>query len=592
MKDIAMTTDRGPIDIEKIEDYLTIPMPASDQLVLDDSRRITGPGMLWDKRGALVDILVDGFDKAEIVSAWLSEIKRVLSALDWTESETASRIFENGVTLAISAPVDLLYSAVFAVETSWHLAASKLLAQPANNFDELIANLKEVIALEQNPALIELQKAADSRGIDILSDDDFVSLGHGGGSALWSINEIPDAADIPWDRLHNLPVALVTGTNGKSTSVRLATAIGEAAGLVSGSTSTDFVKLGDEILDYGDYSGPGGARMLLRDQRLEIAFLECARGGILRRGLPLFQARAALVTNIAADHLGQYGVNTIEALAEAKFAVARAVARDGVLVLNADDPLVVANGNKFGTTKCWFALSPRNENIVRARVAGAPCCWLDENVIQYFDGADIALNLDVGQIPVAMGGAAKFNIQNAMGAIGLAKAMNLDNMAIINGLTRFSASPDDNPGRCNEFNVNGARIFVDFAHNPHAIAAMSGLLENLPARRKFLLISHAGDRSDEEIKDLTRGALGFAPDTVVIAELEDYLRGRELGEVPALIERECLAENPAQTSIVHVASPSVGVQHILEQAGPDDIALVLALSDRDKVFELIKRATV
>ena len=108
--------------------------------------------------------------------------------------------------------------------------------------------------------------------------------------------------------LYNLPVALITGTNGKSTSVRLTTAIAEAAGMTAGSTSTDFVKLGADVLDYGDYSGPGGARMLLRDERLEIAFLETARGGILRRGLPLPQAKAALVTNIAADHLGQYGV--------------------------------------------------------------------------------------------------------------------------------------------------------------------------------------------------------------------------------------------------------------------------------------------
>ncbi len=229
----------------------------------------------------------------------------------------------------------------------------------------MIADLKEVIGLEQNPALVRLQQAADFRQIDLLSDDELVSLGHGKGSQVWGINAIPDVEDIAWDHLHNLPVALITGTNGKSTSVRLATAIGEAAGLISGSTSTDFVKVGDEVLDYGDYSGPGGARMLLRDKRLEIAFLETARGGILRRGLPLFRARAALVTNIAADHLGQYGVNTVEALAEAKFAVARAVTPDGVLVLNADDPLVVTNGLKFAQAKCWFSLDQENDRDPR-----------------------------------------------------------------------------------------------------------------------------------------------------------------------------------------------------------------------------------
>ena len=220
--------------------------------------------------------------------------------------------------------------------------------------------------------------------------------------------------------------------------MRLATAIGESAGLTSGSTSTDFVKLGDEVLDYGDYSGPGGARMLLRDKRLEIAFLENgSRRDICAADCPCFQARAALVTNIAADHLGQYGVNTVEALAEAKFAVARAVAQDGVLVLNADDPLVVTNGLTFPRTKCWFSLDEGNDQIAAAHAAGTPCCWFDGQDIQYFDGDHIALTMAAADIPVTMGGAARFNVQNAMGAIGLAKAMGLDNQAIISGLTKF-----------------------------------------------------------------------------------------------------------------------------------------------------------
>jgi UDP-N-acetylmuramyl tripeptide synthase len=476
------------------------------------------------------------------------------------------------------------------IETSWHLTANKLLEQQADAYDKLIADLKEVIALEANPGLIQLQRAAEARNIDILSDDDFVSLGHGNGSETWGVNEIPDPDDIDWSKLHNLPVALITGTNGKSTSVRLASAIGEAAGLLSGSTSTDFVKLGKDILDYGDYSGPGGARMLLRDKRLEIAFLEVARGGILRRGLPLFQARAALVTNIAADHLGQYGVNTVEALAQAKFAVARAVSDNGVLVLNADDPLVVENGLKFDQQTCWFSMSKDHDLIANARNNGDPCCWVDANIINYFDGAEISLQIAVSDIPVTMDGAASFNIQNAMGAIGLAKAMDIGNAAIIAGLSGFTASPDDNPGRCNEFSVKGARVFVDFAHNPHAIAAMSQLLENLHAKRKYLLISHAGDRSDQDIADLTEGALGFAPDVVVIAELEEYLRGREVGEVPALIERQCLASGISASGIKHAASPADGAEHILEKIEEGDVALLLALAERDQIFELIRSA--
>ena len=576
------------VDIETIETYLDIPMPESDRLILEESRRITGPGMIWDRRGALLEILVEDFDKAAVVAAWEADMQRVLDALDWTDSRRISRIFENGVTVMISAPADLLYSAVFAIETAWHFTASALLGEAPGDFESMIADLEEVIGMERNPPLVALERAATERSVDFLSDDDHVSLGHGKGSETWEVGDLPDPDAVDWAALHNLPVALITGTNGKSTSVRLSAAIGEAAGLVAGSTSTDYVKLGDDILDYGDYSGPGGARMLLRDKRLEIAFLETARGGILRRGLPLFQARAALVTNIANDHLGQYGVNTVEALAQAKFAVARAVSKDGVLVLNADDPLVVENGEKFEKTKCWFALSSDNPKIVAARDSGAPCCWYAAGAIHYFDGTDIALRIPVADIPITMGGAAQFNVQNAMGAMGLAKAMGIDNAAIQKGLTEFTASPGDNPGRCNEFAVKGARLFVDFAHNPHAIAAMSSLLDNLSANRKFLMICQAGDRSDSEIRQLTQGAIGFGPDHVVIVELSDYLRGREPGEVPGLIETACIDNGIAEDRISHVDSSAAGARHILDVLGEGDVGLLLALADRDEVFDLIR----
>ena len=579
-----------PINTEEIENFLTIAFPESDRLILESSRRITGPGMIWDKRSALLDILVDGFEKPAVIAAWEIEIQRILASLEWRESECTSRIFENGVTLLISAPADLLYSAVFIIETSWHLAANKLLGKKPRDYDLLVSDLHDVIALEQNPALIKLQRAADAKNLDILSDDDFVSLGHGTGSETWPVNSLPAPQNVDWGRLHNVPVALITGTNGKSTSVRLANAIGEAAGLISGSTSTDYVKLGNDILDYGDYSGPGGARMLLRDKRLEIAFLEVARGGILRRGLPLFQARAALVTNVAADHLGQYGVNTVEALAVAKFAVAWAVSKDGVLVLNADDPLVVANGRLSDRSICWFSLDAGNDLIAQSRLDRRPCCWLHNKTIHYSDGVEITLQLSVDDIPITMLGAARFNVHNTMGAIGLAKAMGLGNAAIVAGLAGFLASPEDNPGRCNEFMVRGARIFVDFAHNPHAINAMSQLLENLPAKRKFLLISHAGDRSDSDIAALTVGALGFRPNSVVISELEGYLRGRDIGEVPALIEKECLAQGVRPSDITHVPSPSKGAEHILGELASGDVALILALADREQIFDLIRAA--
>lgn len=576
------------INIEEIEDYLNIRIPESDKILLDSSRRVTGPGLLWEKPGAILDVFTDYFDKELVVDTWKIEIQKVLDAIGWKESQLKTRIFDTGVNLAISASIDLLYSAVFVIETSWHLTVSKLLEQSADNFDGLIADLQKVISMEQNRPVLKLQKAAEVQNIDVLWDDDFVSLGHGTGSQKWGINEIPRVADVNWEGLHNVPVAMITGTNGKSTSVRLSTAIAEAAGMVSGSTSTDFVKLGNDILDYGDYSGPGGARMLLRDKRLEIAFLEVARGGILRRGLPLRQATGALVTNIAADHLGEYGINTVEHLADVKFAVARTLADDGVLVLNADDALVVKNNGKSPNTICWFSLEENNEQIITARNSGGLCCWMAGNQIHYFDGNEVTLNVNVTDIPITMGGAARFNIQNAMGALCLAKAMGISNEAILKGLTTFSSTPDDNPGRCNEFVINGARVFVDFAHNPHSIQAIADMLDNIPSNKKFLLIGQAGDRSDQDIIDLTNGALQFNPNVVATMDMVDYLRGREFGETAGIIKKQCLKHGIEEGNIPHFSSPSEGAKFIIDQLKEGDLVLLLALAERDKIFEMLK----
>ncbi len=579
------------INIEEIEDYLDIRIPTSDKLILESSRRVTGPGLLWEKPGAILDVFSDHFDKQQIIDIWLEEINRVLRAIDWQGSETKTRIFDTGVNLAISATIDLLYSAVFVVETSWQLTACRLLGEQADDFEKLINDLKKVISMEQNPPVLALQRVAESKNIDVLWDDDYVSLGHGKGSQKWGINEIPSPDDVDWGALHNVPVALITGTNGKSTSVRLSTAIAEAAGLVGGSTSTDYVKLGHDVLDYGDYSGPGGARMLLRDKRLEIAFLEVARGGILRRGLPLRQASGALVTNIAADHLGEYGINTVEHLADAKFAVARTLSNDGILVLNADDPLVVNNGLKSPNTICWYSLDAANKQVRSAIGKGALCCWFENEKIHYFDGESVSLSIPVADIPITMGGAARFNIHNSMGALCLAKAMGIKNAAIIRGLTTFTSTPQDNPGRCNEFLVRGARVFVDFAHNPHSIKAVADMLGNLPSAKKYLLIGQAGDRSDQDIRDLTKGALQFKPDVVVTMDMEDYLRGRERGEAAAIIREECLNAGIKAENVPHFSSPSEGARYIIDRLRDGDLALLLALAERDKVFKMLEEAS-
>ena len=576
---------------EDIENALSIDIPTSPGLQLEDSRRLTGPGLLWDHPGAVLEIHYTGFDPATIARLWQEQARRVLDAhVGWQDQQITERGFEGGHNLAISAPMDQLYSAIFAAETAWHFVAARLLDVPAGDFDRMIADLRSVMVREANPALTRLIEAGRKHGVDVLCDDDEVSVGHGAGSVVWPVSDLPEPDEVGWSQLHNVPVALITGTNGKTTTTRLCAAIARAAGRVSGLTSTDFVCVGDEVLDRGDYSGPGGARLLLRDKRLEIAFLEVARGGILRRGLATRAARVAVVTNVAADHLGQYGVNTVEELARAKFAVHRALGADGVLVLNADDSYVVSEAARTRADIWWFSLDPDAAPIRQAREAGQPCAWADNGGLIFHDGQRAVTIANVRDIPITVSGAAAHNIRNALAAICVSSAIGIAPESIAAGLGSFQSDPKDNPGRFNEFSVNGARVFVDFAHNPHSVAAVVDTVSGIEAKRRFVLLGHAGDRSDQDIRDVTLTALDLKPDYVVAAELEDYLRGRELGEVTRLIETTCKDSGVPGDQIFITGSPSEGVARIVGMLEPGDVALLLVLSEREKVFALLEQS--
>ncbi|WP_371170826.1 Mur ligase family protein [Aliiroseovarius sp. 2305UL8-7] len=573
--------------IEYLENALTITSAEADHIRVDDARRLTGPGMLWNRPGAVMDVFFEDVPTSRIVDLWQRHARKVLDALGWQEEGLTSRAFCGGVNLAISAPMDQLYSAIFAARTAWHFCAAELVDATPGDFDSMIADVKEVMTKEANPALISLIHASAEHSVDILCDDDEISIGHGTGSQTWPVSALPTPDEVNWDALHDIPIAFITGTNGKTTTARLLEAIVRASGKVAGLTSTEFVRVGDDILDRGDYSGPGGARMLLRDKRLEVACLEVARGGILRRGLPTRAATAATVTNVANDHLGQYGVNTVPELAQAKFAVHRTLSDGGILALNADDPFVVAEAKETKANIWWLSLSPQTPQIQQARENGNCCAFLDGENIVFFDGTSDEVVSSVFDVPLTMGGAARYNISNTLAALCLARAMDVPMDAIRKGLSRFKPDAKDNPGRCNEFSYNDARVFVDFAHNPHSIAAVCEALSGLPAKRRFIMLSHAGDRSDQDITDVTLTALNFNPDVIVAAELEGYLRGRELGEIPAQIEKTVLEHGYDAKQVLRATSPTRGAEMILEHLAPDDLALLLVLSERDAVLKML-----
>ncbi len=569
---------------------MDVPELESDRLMVDSCRRLTGPSLVWSEPGAILDLLVSDVDMEQVLDCWYRQVQQLLKAVDWVEPRLTHRRFENGYNLLLAAPIDQLYSAVLALETAWYCCACELLEQPVESHEALLDEIRAQMHQERNSALIEIEAAAAGHDVDFLVDDETISLGHGTGSRSYDIDQIPSPDEVDWSNIHDIPVALITGTNGKSTSVRILDAIARAGDQVSGVTSTDFVRVGDDVLDHGDYSGPGGARLLLRDPRLEVAFLEVARGGILRRGLPLRRARAALVTNIASDHLGEYGVNTLAALAETKFAVRKTLADDGILVANADDSEIVNYlADKSQRNLCWFSLDKSNPQIQRQISLQQPCCFTYRNKLMYFDGRKLEDVCTIDELPMTLQGAALHNVHNALGAIGVASTLGFTLAQIATGLKNFNSDASDNPGRMNHFTLaTQARVIVDFAHNEHGVKAIVDTVGRMPARRRWVMFGSAGDRADEHIAAIANGVCSIKPDHVVITEVESYLRGRRPGEVSHIMKQACLRCGIVENNIHLVASPLAGVELAVAQMGAEDLGLFLVLEQRDEVIDYLE----
>jgi len=558
---------------------------------MDDCRRLTGPSLVWENTGAILDVLIHGKDMDAVLDCWHRQLNKLLEKIDWQHHAFTHRRFESGFNFLIAAPIDQLYSATMVLEAAWYFTSCELLNIEAEQPQDIVNAIQASIESEANAALLALQRAAELNSIDFLYDDDEVSVGHGEASLCWPVEEIPPASQVDWQSVHNLPVALITGTNGKSTSVRILDGIAKAAGHVAGVTSTDFVRVGDDVLDTGDYSGPGGARLLLRDKRLQVPFLEVARGGILRRGLPLRCAKAALVTNVARDHLGQYGINTLEALTEVKLVVAKGLTDDGVLVVNADDLSIRSYLQTLKQTPelCWFSLD-RNHDLIRQQIKNKlKCCFTEQGKIVYFDGVLEQTVCNINEIPMTMNGAALHNVRNALGAVGVASAMGYNLEQIQSGLLRFNSDEKDNPGRLNSFKLKtGARVLVDFAHNAHSVAAVVDTVERMPARQKWALFGSAGDRSNDEIRAIAEGVCQMNPGHVVIVEVEKYLRGRESGEVSEIMKQACLDSGLKPDQIEFADSPLAGVKQAVSGMQAEDLGLFLVLSERDAVIEFVR----
>jgi cyanophycin synthetase len=539
----------------------------------DDSRRLMGPNLHFDVPGVVLETL--GRPDDAQVDAWRDHVLDACRALDWPTPQIHARSHATGVALALTAPRDQLFCATEVNEWAWLRASGVVSTTTAEAFhapghpaawDEASARrtLASMATAERRPDLMELLDAARAHGLRTLVDDDEVSIGGGGGAQVWRSDSLPDPAAIDWSRLHDVPTALVTGSNGKTTTVRLLAAMLRAHGLGTAWSCTDGLFADGEKLQGGDYSGPAGARAVLRHPGAQAAVLESARGGLLRRGLALDRADVAVVTNISVDHFGEYGIHDLDGLADTKLIVARAVPAPAWLVLNADDEVLWRRAPHGREGLGWFALDHAAPRLVAHRDAGGSTCGYSGRVLRlHWQGVDHDLG-KIDAMPLAFGGAARHNLANiATAALGAA-TLGIAPATISSVLAHFGASYADNPGRLQVWQHRGAAVIVDYAHN---VDGLRGLLEVACSRlgsdgRLALLFGQAGNRRDAEIRELADVVADFAPARIVLKDIEGFMRGRASGEIAAVLREALLARGIAAESI-DVCLDEVGAARML-----------------------------
>ncbi len=564
------------------------------RLCYEDSRRLTGANRYTPGPAAILTTAGPHAKDADSFARWEQVAGSLTKELGWPECRPLVHMHAGGAELVIPCPPDRLYTATEINEFAWEVACGA--GDMDDNFLYYDTGFdvhqrfgvgldsgefcRGIDAAEQEPVMTAMRAAAQERAIPVLADDDEVSLGEGAGSRTWSLKSRPFQAQVDWPALHRVPLALVTGSNGKTTTTRLLAAMLDGAapqfrGRV-GITSTEGVQVGGEWLKRGDYSGPGGARLVLRDKRVTAAVLETARGGILRRGLAVERADAAIITNVSADHFGEYGVDSIADLVDVKLAVSHVLGKEGTLVINADDTLLHAMASRRPLRMALFAADDHHPALAALQAAGGMTCGGVGDTLWLSEGSERTSLGDVRSMPLTLGGAAHYNIANIAAAVLAARALGMPASAITGTLTTFGKSHSDNPGRLNRWEFAGMNVLVDYAHNPDGLARLLEVSRSLVrgAGKVRLLLGQAGNRDDVAIAELAATAAAAHPDAILIKELPTMLRGREPGEVPRLLQEGLLRSGFAAERIAVELDEVAAAHRLLDEAAAGDVIVL------------------
>jgi len=369
-----------------------------------------------------------------------------------------------------------------------------------------------------------------------------------------------------------IPVIAVTGTNGKTTTVRLTAHLLKAHGLRVGMTNTDGVYINGRQTDTGDCSGPRSARNVLLHPEVDAAVLETARGGMLREGLGFDRCKVAVVTNLGGgDHLGLNYITTLEDLTVLKRVIVLNVEPEGMAVLNAADPAVAAMAPHCPGDITFFALEVTQPVLAAHRAQGRRVVFVDNGAIVAQQGKQI-FRIPLSQVPLTLGGKIGFQTENVLAAVGAAWAVGTPWDAIAQGLATFISDVQGVPGRFNVFSYRGATLIADYGHNPDAVQALVQAVDNMPAQKRVVVISGAGDRRDEDIREQTR-ILGAAFDEVLLYQ-DACQRGRADGEVIALLQQGLQGASRTRHT-ESIQGEFNAIDTALARLSPGDLCLIL-----------------
>ncbi len=446
----------------------------------------------------------------------------------------------------------------------------------------------------------------DICGIDVIADNLHQPLAESGGGVI-EVNAAPgfrmhlapgegigrNVAEPVIDMLFpegddgRIPVIAVTGTNGKTTTTRLLAHIMQHQGRRVGFTTTDGVYIGGNRVMPGDMTGPFAASVVLRDPTADFAILECARGGLLRRGLGFRACDIGIVLNIAEDHLGLEDIQTLDDLARVKRVIVETVRPEGWAVLNADDEHVADMIDYTPGNVAYFSMDENNDIIRRRMKRGKTSCVFENDYITILSSEWKIRIVKAHDVPLTLGGRAPFMIQNVLAATLAAYLRKVKPADIRQALTTFVPGHGTTPGRLNQLQVRGIDILIDFAHNPAGYRGLAGLVSRLPAERKIATISACGDRRDVDIPQMGRLATEMFTE-IVIRETPRYLRGRPEGTIAEMLHTAILnAGFPPDKARIASDEPHA-VRQVLEAAESGDLVVIIA-DDIDRCHEEVER---